>query len=97
MVFSSSPFLYAFITLTLIGYFVIPNRVWRNSVLLAASLVFYAWGEPRLVLLMLLAVLVAYVGGLLIEHFRQKQRPGLQKLAFIVTTVLLTSNLFFFK
>ena len=97
MVFSSSPFLYAFITLTLIGYFVIPNRVWRNSVLLAASLVFYAWGEPRLVLLMLLAVLVAYVGGLLIEHFRQKQRPGLQKLAFIITTVLLTSNLFFFK
>ena len=97
MVFSSSPFLYAFISLTLIGYFLIPNRVWRNMVLLAASLVFYAWGEPRLVVLMLLAVVVAYVGGLLIEFFRQKKRPGLQKLAFIVTTVLLTSNLFFFK
>jgi len=97
MVFSSSPFLYAFLTLTIIGYFLIPNRVWRNMVLLAASLVFYAWGEPRLVALMVLAVLVAYVGGLLIEHFRRKQRPGLQKLAFIVTTVLLTSNLFFFK
>ena len=60
MVFSSSPFLYAFLSLTLIFYFLIPNRVWRNGVLLAASLIFYAWGEPRLVVLMLLAVLVAY-------------------------------------
>ena len=97
MVFSSSPFLYAFLTLSIIGYFLIPNRVWRNTVLLAASMVFYAWGEPRLVALMVLAVLVAYVGGLLIEYFRQKQQPRMQKLVFIVTTVLLTSNLFFFK
>ena len=97
MVFSSAPFLYAFITLTVIAYFAIPNRVWRNTVLLAASLFFYAWGEPRLVVLMLLAVLVAYVGGLLIERFRQRQKPGLQTLSFVVTTVLLTANLFFFK
>ena len=40
MVFSSSPFLYAFLSLTLIFYFLIPNRVWRNGVLLAASLIF---------------------------------------------------------
>ena len=97
MVFSSSPFLYAFLSATLIGYFLIPNRVWRNSILLAASLAFYAWGEPRLVTLMLLAVLVAYVGGLLIEHFRNKGRPDLQKVTFLITTILLTGNLFFFK
>jgi len=97
MVFSSAPFLYAFLTLALIAYFLIPNRTWRNSVLLVGSLVFYAWGEPRLVLLMLLALMVAYVGGLLIEHFRNIHKPKLQKLAFIVTTVLLTGNLFFFK
>ena len=97
MVFSSSPFLYAFLSLTLIFYFLIPNRVWRNGVLLAASLIFYAWGEPRLVVLMLLAVLVAYVGGLLIDRFRKAGKPGLQKLAFWITTILLTGNLFFFK
>jgi len=97
MVFSSSPFLFAFLTVTIISYFLVPNRTWRNSVLLAASLLFYAWDEPRLAALMLLAVLVAYVGGLLIEHFRSAHKPRLQKLVFIITVVLLTGNLFFFK
>ena len=97
MVFSSSPFLFAFLSVTLIAYFLIPNRIWRNGVLLIASLLFYAWGEPRLVIFMLLAVAVAYLGGLFIEHFRRAQKPKLQKLAFIVTTLLLTANLYVFK
>ncbi|MBE6914609.1 MAG: MBOAT family protein [Ruminococcaceae bacterium] len=97
MVFSSSPFLFAFLTVTLIAYFLLRARPWRNGVLLAASLLFYAWGEPRLVVFMLLAVAVAYLGGLLIEHFRTARKPRLQKLSFIATAALLTANLFVFK
>ena len=57
MVFSSLTFLFAFLPITAALYFLIPNRIWRNGVLLAASLLFYAWGEPVYILLLLLAAL----------------------------------------
>ena len=49
MVFSSSVFLMAFLPLTLLAYFIVPARLVkvRNAVLLASSLVFYSWGEPK--------------------------------------------------
>lgn len=97
MVFSSLNFIYFFFPITILLYFLWNNRVYRNTVLLLASILFYSWGEPKLVLLMMLATLVAYIGGLLIERFRNKGQPTAQKIAFIVTTILLTGNLFFFK
>ena len=66
MLFSSVTFLYFFLPVVLGLYFLAPKRC-KNAVLLLASLVFYAYGEPRLVLLMLLSVLSGYVHGLLIE------------------------------
>ena len=95
MVFSTLPFVYAFFPLVFLLYFVWNNRAWRNGVLLAASLIFYAWGEPRLLDLMLLATMEAYVGGLLMERWKEDQTR--KKNAFIVTVVLLTANLFVFK
>lgn len=59
MLFSSLTFLYFFLPIVLILYFVIHNRTWRNSVLLVSSLVFYSWGEPKYVFLMLASTLVA--------------------------------------
>ena len=55
MVFSSIPFLYVFLPVTLLGYFLIPERFLglRNAFLLLMNLVFYAYGEPVYVLLML--------------------------------------------
>ncbi len=97
MVFSSSPFVYFFFPLVFVLYFIIPNRVWRNSILLLASLLFYAWGEPKFVLLMLAAALVAWVGGLLMHRFANRERTGLKKLVFVITAVLLVGNLFVFK
>lgn len=97
MVFSSSAFLYFFLPATIIAYFLIPSRAWRNSILLIFSLLFYAWGEPQLILLMLLAVLIAYIGGLLIDYFRSTSRRRLQTLTCVITIILLTGNLFFFK
>ena len=95
MVFSTLPFVYGFFPVAFVLYFIWNNRAWRNAVLLAASLIFYAWGEPRLLDLMLLATLEAYVGGLLME--RWKDDPKRKKAAFTVTVVLLAANLFVFK
>ena len=66
MVFSSIPFLYYFLPCVLLVYFAVPRKL-KNTVLLITSLVFYAWGEPKFVLVMLLTVLQGYLFGILIE------------------------------
>ena len=71
MLFSSIPFLYYFLPVVLILYFISP-RVLKNSVLLASSLVFYAWGEPKYVFLMIATIAVNYILGILIEKFHGK-------------------------
>ncbi|MCI8385462.1 MAG: MBOAT family protein [Acutalibacter sp.] len=95
MVFSSLSFLYLFFPLCGLAYFLCRNRAWRNGVLLAFSLVFYAWGEPKNIILLLLASLTAYLCGLGLE--RWKPRPGLRRAVFLVGVVLLAGNLFVFK
>ena len=97
MVFSDLDFLYFFLPLAVILYFICKNLIWRNSVLLVFSLIFYAWGEPKRIFLMLAASLVAYIGGILIEKFRKDQKTTLRRAVFILTTVLLVLNLFIFK
>ena len=97
MVFSSMPFLYFLFPVAFIAYFIIPNRVWRNIVLLAVSLVFYSWGEPRLLLLMLAVSLAAYIGGLVMNGAARQNRPRLKKAACVTTVALLVGNLFVFK
>lgn len=69
MLFPSIPFLYYFLPLVLAVYFLTPAR-FRNAVLLLASLIFYAWGEPKYVLLMLASILSGYGFGLLQERYR---------------------------
>ena len=69
MLFSSIPFLYFFLPAVLICYFAAPKKL-KNAVLLLFSLVFYAWGEPIYVLIMLFSTVVDYVHGQLVERFR---------------------------
>ena len=71
MVFSSLTFLCVFLPLTLGAYYLCPRRG-RNAVLLAASLAFYAWGEPKYVLLMVLSITANYLFGRLIAAGRKK-------------------------
>ena len=97
MVFSSLSFLYMFLPLVFAAYYIIKNRTWRNSVLLAASLVFYAWGEPKFVVMMLLSALVAYVGGCLMAKFRAAGREKAEKRVYVATVVFLVAALFVFK
>ena len=69
MLFSSIPFLYYFLPAVLLSYFLIPPKG-KNTVLLLFSLIFYGWGEPRLVFMMLLAVALGYFFGLGLEKTR---------------------------
>ena len=69
MLFSSIPFLYYFLPVVLIAYYLAPKSV-KNGVLLLASLVFYGWGEPSYVFLMVASIGLGYIGGHLIEKFR---------------------------
>lgn len=80
MLFSSLEFLYLFLPLTLMLYFATPIG-WRNYVLLAVSLVFYGWGEPVYVFLMIFTIILNYVFGRLIEKHRNNDRLARRILA----------------
>ncbi len=95
MVFSELTFLCFFFPLIVISYFVFRNRVYRNCLLLAFSLLFYAWGEPKYIVLMLTVAVVAYVGGLAMERFHHKKAA--RRAVFILTVVLIAANLLIFK
>jgi len=97
MVFSSLAFLYLFFPLCLVLYFLWNNRVWQNAVLLAFSLFFYAWGEPRLIVMMLAASLIAYIGGILLHRAGERRQSTAKRIFFTVTVILLTANLAVFK
>ena len=73
MLFSSIPFLYYFLPLTLLCYFLAP-RCAKNAVLLLFSLIFYAWGEPKYVLFMVASILQGYLFGRLVEKYRNYPR-----------------------
>ena len=72
MVFSSMVFIFVFLPAVILLYFMFPWRTWRNTLLCVSSLVFYAWGEPVYILLMLFSVLLNYCAGLLINKIDLK-------------------------
>ena len=96
MVFSSILFICLFFPVTITVCLLLPAR-WRNAFLLAASLVFYAWGEPKYLLLMAATALVDYFAGRGIGRLQKlnKKRAAKTVLALCVTLNLL--SLCFFK
>lgn len=93
MVFSGIPFLYYFLPAVLILYYLVPARG-KNPVLLAASLFFYGYGEPRFLLLMLMAILQGYGFALLTERQRDRRR---RRIPAVLSAVLSMGILFWFK
>lgn len=71
MLFPSIPFLYYFLPAVILVYFIAPKAL-KNTVLLIFSLIFYAWGEPKYIFLMIATVMVNYILGILIERYRGK-------------------------
>ena len=72
MLFSSITFLYLFLPFTILFYFFVPQKG-RNFVLFVMSLLFYAWGEPVYVLLMLAQIVISYVLLWLVDRYRGKK------------------------
>ena len=99
MVFSSLEFLFLFFTATLLLYYAVPKRFlpWRNAVLLAVSLVFYGWSEPKYVLLMVITIAADYVFGWLVGNYRAAGRMRAAKTALILSLVFNLGILGFFK
>lgn len=96
MVFSSLLFLFRFLPLVLLVYFAAPRR-WRNLVLFLVSLIFYAWGEPRYIVLMLISTVVDYTVGRTIGAAREKGDARRAKRALICSVVVNLSLLGVFK
>lgn len=90
MVFSSIPFLFFFLPLCLILYYAVPYKA-KNYILLAFSLVFYAWGEPVYIVLMLFASAVDYTNGRLMERFgtNERRRKGFLCLSVVINLSML--------
>ncbi len=95
MVFSSLIFLFAYLPLVLFVYYLTPRKG-KNATLFLISLLFYAWGEPVYVLLMLLSLTLAYLFGLAIGDCRT-EKPRLAKLLTVASVIVSLSFLFFFK
>ncbi len=93
MLFSSITFLYYFLPIVMIVYFVVPN-MYRNVVLLIFSLLFYAWGEPIYILLMIFTIVESYLIGRCIEHSECHRK---KKMYLGIGVILGISLLLYFK
>ncbi len=94
MVFSSLIFLFMYLPVTLLIYYIVPRKA-RNLFLFFINLVFYGWGEPTLVLLMLISIVINYAGGYFVE--KCKPDKGRAKIPLIITIVIDVGILAFFK
>lgn len=94
MVFSSTIFLCVYLPLVLLGYYICPKKG-KNLFLLIASLIFYAWGEPKYVFLMIFSILVNYVFGLLMDKHRENKKR--LKLLLVISVIIDLGLLSVFK
>ena len=94
MVFSSLVFMFAYLPITLLAYYLVP-RQGRNIFLFIVNLIFYGWGEPKLVLLMVFNIFFNYIGGWLVDKYRADAKK--KKLFLILTCVLDIGILAVFK
>ena len=100
MVFSSLLFLFRFLPCVMLVYYIAPDcmkNTWKNLVLFLFSLLFYAWGEPVYVILMLFSTLVDYINGGLTGYFINKGRRNIAKLFVILSIIINLSLLGVFK
>lgn len=94
MVFSSTIFLCVYLPLVLLGYYICPKKG-KNLFLLIVSLIFYAWGEPKYVFLMIFSILVNYVFGLLMDKHRENKKR--LKLMLVISVIIDLGLLSVFK
>lgn len=96
MVFSSLLFLFRYLPFVLVLYFICPKKL-RNLLLFVVSLIFYAWGEPVYVVLMIFSTLVDYTHGLLVAHYKAAGNTRAAKLVVASSMIINLALLGFFK
>ena len=94
MVFSSLIFLFAYLPVTLVIYYAVPRKA-RNIFLFFINLLFYGWGEPVMVTLMLVSIVINYAGGYFVEKCKPDKKKA--KIPLIITVILDIGILAFFK
>ena len=95
MVFSSLLFIFIYLVVTLALYYTVPNRVYRNVILCVLSLIFYGWGEPSFVLLMIFSIAFNWLAGLLVGKYRNNKKRC--KAVLVASVVLNLALLGVFK
>lgn len=91
MLFSTMTFIYVFLPIVLLLY-ILTKKELHNSILLIASIIFYAWGEPKYLAIMLLTILVNYFGALAVDRYKNRR-----KIALILTICANLSFLIYYK
>lgn len=94
MLFSSTIFLFAFLPIVLVVYFLL-HKPYRNYFLLLASLIFYAWGEPKFVIVMITSIIANYIFGLVVDKYREDRRKA--KTCLVFSIIVNLGLLFVFK
>lgn len=93
MVFSSFTFLFRFLPFVLICYFLAPREL-KNLVLFLCSLIFYAWGEPIYIGLMIFSTIVDYINGIAVAYYKEKGRKQKAKI-FLASSIFINLLLLF--
>ena len=96
MIFSSLFFIFIFLPVTLLLYYLVPWKL-KNFVLLIMSLIFYAWGEPVYILLMMFSIVFNYVSALQMDAYGKARRKRERRTSFVVTIVVNIAMLGVFK
>jgi len=99
MIFSSLEFLFLFFPISIIAYFAVPKKhlKWRNLVLLVVSLIFYGWGEPIYVFLMIFSITLDYIFGYGVSIYKEKGSDRIARRFMIASIVINILVLGFFK
>jgi len=94
LVFSSLLFIFIFLPVNLILYYAIKSRTWKNAILIISSLIFYGWGEPVWITLLLFSSFIDYIHGLIAEKYYKRWQS---KAALASSLILNLSLLMVFK
>lgn len=86
MVFTELSFLFVFLPVVLAVYYLCPTKI-KNLILVLASLVFYAWGEPKYVLVMLASIVINYVNGIVLGKMLARERKITARVTIIVSVI----------
>ena len=96
MIFSSLLFIFIFLPVTLLLYYLVPWKL-KNFVLLLMSLIFYAWGEPVYIFLMMFSIVFNFFSALQIREYQKLYQHRKKKIAFVVTVAVNIALIGFFK